>query len=282
MNTRIIEDRLKKYPQSSLEDGTQAIREITQELILFSLSTSDFFSYAAFQGGTCLRIVHGLNRFSEDINFILKQRYSGFIWQPYLSSIGTTLEQYGYHVELQDKSKVDSSVKKAFIKDDSIGKILRLSYANRQGLQKKIKIKLEIDTNPPGSGTFETRYLVFPAVSSITTETLPTLLAGKSHALLCREYEKGRDWYDFLWYMGNNTPLNYARLSAALDQTGPWQGMGLTIDRNWYIGEMTRRIKKMDWNRAKNDVAPFISQAEHHSLNLWSADLFLSALQRLP
>lgn len=282
MNTSIIEDRLKKYKTDSAETELTAIREITQELILFALSTSDFFSHAAFQGGTCLRIVHGLNRFSEDMDFILKARDPAFSWQQYLTLIGTTLEQYGYSVELQDKSHADETVKKAFIKDDSIGKVLRLAYANRQGTQRKIRIKLEIDTNPPGGGEFESAFIGFPAPSSITVETLPTLFAGKSHALLCRKYEKGRDWYDFLWYLGNKTPVNYRRLSAALHQVGPWEGQGLTVDRAWYIDEIKRRIGEMDWKRAKDDVAPFISPQEQGLLSNWSADFFLSALTRLP
>ena len=282
MNTSIIEDRLKKYGTNSAETELTAIREITQELILFALSTSDFFSHAAFQGGTCLRIVHGLTRFSEDMDFILKMRNPAFSWQQYLTLIGTTLEQYGYSVELQDKSHADETVKKAFIKDDSIGKVLRLAYANRQGTQRKIRIKLEINTNPPGGGEFESAFIGFPAPSSITVETLPTLFAGKSHALLCRKYEKGRDWYDFLWYLGNKTPVNYRRLSAALDQIGPWAGKGITVDRTWYLDEMKRRIGEMDWARAKDDIAPFISRQEQGLLSKWSADFFLSALERLP
>ncbi len=282
MNTSIIEDRLKKYGTNSAETELTAIREITQELILFALSTSDFFSHAAFQGGTCLRIVHGLNRFSEDMDFILREPDSAFSWQQYLTLIGSTLEQYGYSVELQDKSHVDKTVKKAFIKDDSIGQVLRLAYANRQGTQQKIRIKLEIDTNPPGGGDFESAFIGFPAPSSITVETLPTLFAGKSHALLCRTYEKGRDWYDFLWYLGNKTPVNYRRLSAALYQTGPWEGQDLTVDRTWYIAEMRRRISETDWKRAKDDIAPFISPQEQGLLTKWSADFFLSAFERLP
>ncbi len=282
MNTSIIEDRLKKYGAISTETEITAIREITQELILFALSTSDFFSHAAFQGGTCLRIVHGLSRFSEDMDFILKTRDTTFSWQQYLTLIGTTLEQYGYSVELQDKSNADEAVKKAFIKDDSIGRVLRLEYANRQGTPRKIRIKLEIDSNPAGNGEFESAFIGFPAPSSITVETLPTLFAGKSHALLCRKYEKGRDWYDFLWYLGNKTPVNYHRLSAALDQTGPWKGQSISVDRAWYIDEMKRRIGEIDWKRATDDVTPFIPPQEQGLLLQWSADFFLSALTRLP
>lgn len=280
MKTDIIENRLKRYRMDSPELEITAIREITQELILFALSTSEFFTHAAFQGGTCLRIVHGLNRFSEDMDFVLKKSSGAFSWQQYLTLIATTLEQYGYRVELQDKSHTGESEKKAFIKDDSIGKILKLSYANRQGSTRMIRIKLEIDTNPPGGGEFESAFIAFPSPSSITTETLPTLFAGKSHALLCRKYEKGRDWYDFLWYLGNKTPMNYRRFSAALNQTGPWAGLGITVDRDWYINEMTRRIEEIDWKRVKADVAPFISQPEQGLVSKWNRDFFITALAK--
>lgn len=282
MKTNVIEERLKKYRIDSEEAEFTAIREITQELILFSLATTDFFSYAAFQGGTCLRIIHGLNRFSEDLDFILKKKDSQFSWQQYLSLIGVSLEHYGYSVELLDKSRSSDIVKKAFIKEDSIGKILRLSYLNRQGSQRKIRIKLEIDTNPPDGGEFESSFIGFPAPSTITTETLPTLFAGKSHALLCRKYEKGRDWYDFLWYMTNKVPLNYARLSSSLNQLGPWMGQNLIVDRQWYFEQMQKRIMDIDWTRARKDVASFISPVEQNFLSNWDADLFQKALERLP
>jgi hypothetical protein len=281
LNTRLIEERLGRYEVDSAESGTQALREITQELILYSLSTSDFFSRAAFQGGTCLRVVYGLRRFSEDMDFISKRKDPEFSWEVHLALIRSTLEQYGYRAELQDRSQADSAVKKAFIKDNSIGKVLRLSYAGRQGPARKIRIKLEIDTDPPGGGKFETKYLSFPSASSITAETAPTLLAGKSHALLCRRFEKGRDWYDFLWYMGRKTPVNYARLSAALDQAGPWKGQGLSVDRDWYVAEMKKRIQEADWPRAREDVAPFVPRDELRSLELWGPELFASALDWL-
>lgn len=236
---------MRKYGTNSAETEITAIREITQELILFALSTSDFFSHAAFQGGTCLRIVHGLSRFSEDMDFILKERDTAFSWQQYLALIGTTLEQYGYNVELQDTSHADDTVKKAFIKDDSIGKVLRLAYANRQGLQRKIRIKLEIDSNPPGGGEFESAFIGFPAPSSITVETLSTLFAGKSHALLCRTYEKGRDWYDFLWYLGKKrrsiiavSPQHSTRPARGKGEASPLTAPGTSTRWN---GESARR-----------------------------------------
>lgn len=282
MNTRIIEERLARYGSNSDFESTRAIREITQELILFALSTTDFFTRAAFQGGTCLRIVHGLDRFSEDMDFIAKRGDLDFSWMPYIALVGTVLEQYGYRVELQDKSQADDTVKKAFIKDDSIGKLLSLSFSNRAGVPGKIRIKLEIDTNPPGGGAFETKYIGFPAAASITTETLSTMFAGKSHALLCRKYEKGRDWYDFIWFITRKTEPDYLRLSAALQQSGPWRGQEISADKAWYLGQMKKRIENADWDKARADVAPFISLREQKSLEVWSRFFFLSMLEELP
>ncbi|MFA6008114.1 MAG: nucleotidyl transferase AbiEii/AbiGii toxin family protein [Candidatus Shapirobacteria bacterium] len=282
MNTRIIEARLKMYGVQAGISESQALREITQELILYALSTSDFFTSAAFQGGTCLRILHGIDRFSEDMDFILKQANSNLTWQPWFSLISATLEQYGYSVEVQDKSKAGEAVKKAFVKDDSIGKILHLAYPDKRGSSRPVKIKLEVDTNPPNGSEFETKYIGFPSVSSVTVENLPTMLAGKSHALLCRKYEKGRDWYDFLWYMDRKIPVNYRRLSAALRQSGPWADKDILVDRTWYIDEMSQRIANTDWKRSKEDITAFITQEGQRGLDLWGQDLFLSALARLP
>lgn len=201
---------------------------------------------------------------------------------PYIALVGTVLEQYGYRVELQDTSQADDTVKKAFEKDDSIGKLLSLSFSNRAGVPGKIRIKLEIDTNPPGGGAFETKYIGFPAAASITTETLSTMFAGKSHALLCRKYEKGRDWYDFIWFITRKTEPDYLRLSAALQQSGPWRGQEISADKAWYLGQMKERIENADWDKARADVAPFISLREQKSLEVWGRFFFLSMLEELP
>ncbi len=208
MSIKIIQDRLDSYHCKTALEEELALREITQEVALAALARTDFFMFAAFQGGTCLRIFYGTNRFSEDFDFILKEPDKSFDLQPYLKGLLDELLAYGSELELTDRSKAKMAVKKAFLKDASIGKLLQLNHLRANRSRRKIRIKLEIDTNPPAGSNYEMKYLDFPFVSSVTVQDLPSLFAGKLHALLCREYAKGRDWYDFIWYTSRGAEIN--------------------------------------------------------------------------
>jgi predicted nucleotidyltransferase component of viral defense system len=170
MSVKLIQERLNSYNCKSELEEEHAIREITQEVALAALSRTDFFKYGIFQGGTCLRIFYGLNRFSEDLDFILKEPNRNFKLQPHLQSLSEELQAYGYNVDITDRSKTDIAVRKAFIKDDSIGKVLQLNHAGKKGPFRKIRIKLEVDTNPPSGSETEIKYLDFPFVSSVTVQ----------------------------------------------------------------------------------------------------------------
>ena len=281
MSIRMIQERLWSYSCNSAQEEDHALREITQEVILAALSRVGFFGQALFQGGTCLRIFHGLNRFSEDLDFILKEPASDFHLTPFLNGIRTELEAYGYRVEITDRSSTDSTVKKAFIKDDSLGEILQFSFAGRRGPLRKIRVRIEVDVNPPAGSGSELRYHDFPFVASVVVQDIPSLFAGKLHALLCRDYVKGRDWYDFLWYTARRAGVNYPFLSSALVQTGPWQGENLEVDAHWLRDELTALINRIDWRDTANDVRRFVPEQEHPSLDLWSADLFLGQLAKI-
>ncbi len=280
MSTKIIQDRLDSYQCKTALEEEQALREITQEVALAALGRTDFFKFAAFHGGTCLRIFYGINRFSEDFDFLLKEPYQDFNLEPYLKSLSDELDAYGYKLETTDRSKADSAVKKAFIKDDSIGRILQLNHLRADRSMRKIRIKLEIDTNPPGGSNYEIKYLDFPFVSSVTIQDLPSLFAGKIHALLCREYTKGRDWYDFIWYAGRGVDINYQFLASALKQQGPWQGQELKVDKEWSTKTLHERICSLDWQEAKDDIRRFVRQNELASLELWGKELFLDRLDK--
>ncbi len=281
MSIAIIKERLESYSCMSDIEEVQALREITQELILAALGRTAFFRQAAFQGGTCLRILYGLNRFSEDLDFVLKESDPGFEWKPHLKAIVEELSAYGYQIEFTERTDT-SAVRKAFIKDDTIGKILNLHFAGKSSLMRKIRINLEIDCNPPSGSEYEIRYLDFPFVSSVVVQNLPTLFSGKIHALLCREYVKGRDWYDFLWYTARRTTINHAYLASALKQIGPWQGQGILIDSDWCIEELRKRIDMLDWAAVAEDVRRFVHVREQPSIDLWSRDLFLFQLAKIP
>jgi predicted nucleotidyltransferase component of viral defense system len=281
MSIKLIQDRLNSYNCKSELEEEHAIREITQEVALAALSRTDFFKYSVFQGGTCLRIFYGLNRFSEDLDFILKEPNRNFKLQPHLQSLSEELEAYGYKIDITDRSKTDIAVRKAFIKDDSIGKVLQLNHVGKKGPFRKIRIKLEVDTNPPSGSQTEIKYLDFPFVSSVTVQNKPSLFAGKVHALLCREYIKGRDWYDFLWYTSQGIEINYQFLASALRQQGPWKEQDIDVNLDWCMAEFGKAIKSINWKTTAEDVRRFVRVAEQPSLKLWSKELFLAQLEKL-
>ncbi len=281
MSVKIIQDRLDGYGCRSTLEEEQALREITQEITLAALGRTDFFQKAGFQGGTCLRVFHGLNRFSEDLDFAFQRPAADFSLKPYLLSIAQELAAYGYGIEIDDRSKLEQAVHLAFVKDDSLGKLLQLNYKPDSGPLRKLRIKFEVDTNPPAGAAFEIRYLDFPFPSAICVFGLPSLFAGKLHALLCRQYLKGRDWYDFIWYTARRTPPNYALLSSALDQMGPWRTAGVHADRAWCLEHLLAKINTIDWKQAREDVRAFVKPNELPSLDLWTRDFFLMQAQKL-
>jgi predicted nucleotidyltransferase component of viral defense system len=275
----MIETRLKVYAPQTLEAEAQALKEILQEIALYGLSTTDFFEQAAFQGGTALRILHALPRFSEDLDFVLKAPNRTFKWEKYIKAISIACKQYGVHPDILDKSQADNAVKKMFLKDDSIGKILNLSFAHHPG--KKLLIKLEIDTNPPLGSHFELKFVEFPLDYSIVTQDLSSSFAGKCHALLCRNYVKGRDWYDLTWYVARKIQPNFTLLQNALIQCGPWMNQKIEVDMTWFYKHMENKIQQIDWKKVTEDVAPFLNAQDKKALNLWSIDFFMDKLSKL-
>ncbi len=281
MSIRVIEQKLRSYSVSSEIEEMQALREITQEVILASLGKTDFFSQAAFQGGTCLRIFHGLNRFSEDLVFTLLSPNPEFAWQGYLEQVTNDVAAFGYEMEVKDRNETKSPVKLAFLKDEAVGKILQLHYAGKTRMLGKIQIKLEIDTNPPSGGLYEMKYMDYPYVSPVTVQNPATLFAGKIHALLSRSYVKGGDWYDFIWYTARKTPVNYQYLEEALHQSGPWKDTQGTVDRSCLHDALNKRIKSIDWAEAGKDVRRFIPVNKQHSIDFWNAEVFIQQLDKL-
>lgn len=277
MSITMIQERLKQYRCQNPLEETQAIKEITQEIILMALSRSNFFKQAEFHGGTALRILYELPRFSEDLDFALLSPDPTFQLSPYLKNLVEELTSFGYQLEIRDRSKLGNIMKKAFIKDEAIGKLLLLDYATLK-LHQKILIKLELDSNPPLGAQIESKLLNFPFPFEISAKDLPSSFAGKLHALLCRTYTKGRDWYDFLWYTRNRIPVNFNLLRNALQQTGPWAGKNIIVDTPWLILALKDKINHILWTDAVKDIEKFIPSIEQSSLKLWNTELFLNCL----
>jgi len=322
MSIKIIQERFDTYQCGSQQEEENSLREISQEITLAALSRGDFFKKAAFQGGTCLRIFYGLERFSEDLDFVLKspnrqfsfkpyvrnmamefesygyrlevlERFSEdldfvlkspnrqFSFKPYVRNMAMEFESYGYRLEVSDRSKAEDTVKKCFLKDDSLGKVLNLTHLKGVTNARKIRIKLEVDTNPPAGSGFANKFLDFPFPFAVTLQDMHSLFAGKSHALLCREYIKGRDWYDFIWYTSRRVKMNWELLSKAINQQGPWKGQNIKINRDWYIKEMVKKIEGVDWKAAKEEMTRFLKPSAMAGLDVWGKEFLLDRLQKL-
>jgi hypothetical protein len=186
---------------------------------------------------------------------------------------------YGFTLEVQDRTKTEKAVKIAFLKADSVGGLLLVKDLKTH--KPKFRIKLEIDTHPPAGATCELKYLDFPLAFSIQTHNISSLFAGKCHALLCRPYVKGRDWYDFVWYIARKTPINFPLLLHAIQQTGPWAGKNITITPAWLVQTLKEKIDTLDWALAKQDVASFLKPTDLLALEIWSTAFFYSRVEKL-
>jgi predicted nucleotidyltransferase component of viral defense system len=276
----LIQQRFNSYKASNPVEEGQATKEILQEVALYSLWRARFFEVAAFQGGTSLRILHKLPRFSEDLDFILKQPNPEFEWGGYLDQLLNGLQEFGLQSEALDRSRMDQRVKKALLKDNSVSNQLDLSFY-RGHPDQKLNIKLEIDVNPPQGSGFEYSYLDFPLDYEVCHQDLSSNFSLKIHALLCRAYLKGRDWYDFNWYVKQGIQPNLQHLQAALIQYGPWEGQEIEIDDDWLNHTLLEKVAAIDWNEATKDVERFLNTAERESLKLWSNRFFTRKVENL-
>ncbi|MFT5220777.1 MAG: putative nucleotidyltransferase component of viral defense system [Planctomycetota bacterium] len=277
----LIQQRLDSYKASNPVEEEQAIKEIIQEIALYALWRAGFFEVAAFQGGTSLRILHQLPRFSEDLDFMLKQADPEFSWDGYLKQLLAVFEEYGLMPEVLPKGRTEQHIKRAIIKDNSVVNQLNLSFYQGRRDQ-KFKIKLEIDIEPPTESGYAYSYLDFPTDYEVCHQDLASNFALKIHALLCRKFLKGRDWYDFNWYVRQSVSPNLGHLKNAMAQSGPWQGENdLVVDMAWLKAVLQEKIKSIDWRVAANDVERFMKPAEQKSLSLWSARFFSDRLSKL-
>jgi len=277
----LIKERLRRYAATNPLEEENAVKEILQEIALYGLWRSDFFDVALFQGGTSLRILHGLPRFSEDLDFLLRAPNPEFDWSPYLSGLIQVAAEFGVKLDAQPPAKMDKAIHAALIKNDSIANQLDLSFAG-QDRRKAIRIKLEIDVNPPLGTDEATSFLDFPLDYEVRHQDLPSNFALKIHALLCRGFLKGRDWFDFSWYVSRDIAPNLLLLRNALVQAGPWKGdETIPVDIAWLKAALSDAITKIDWKAAGDDVARFLRPAELRSVDLWSERFFLAKVEKL-
>lgn len=281
MSIEVIEQRLTSYDCKDRAEEINALKEITQEIALMSLSRADFFKVAEFHGGTALRILYNVQRYSEDLDFALLKPNQDFDLMRYLEHMEEDFKAYGYDIQIADRKGANKTVQKQFLKVDSLGKELSLIYPKNKS-ERRIKIKFELDTNPPEGANTELKYITFPLAFSLIAKDLPSLFAGKCHALLCRPYEKGRDWFDFIWFISNQTEINYELLTNAIYQYGPWAGQNIHINQQWIKNELIQKIEAIIWKDMAQDVSALLKPQEQKTLNLWGVDFFKELVGRIP
>jgi predicted nucleotidyltransferase component of viral defense system len=283
-----LEFMLGRYACQTQRDYENALKEIIQEIALLGLWRAKFFEKAAFYGGTALRILYGLDRFSEDLDFSLLSPESNFQLAEYLYAVHIELESFGFEVFVGEKVKTaTTAIQSAFIKAGTKEHLLKIKapISIHQKINHaemlKVKVKIEIDINPPGEFDTEAKILLLPIPFTINTYQQPDLFAGKIHALICRPWKirvKGRDWYDFVWYISRNIPMRLRHLQARLQQTEHWPA-NTTLTRNDIVQLLKNKIQQIDFEQAKKDVLPFLKN--HDSTALWSAAFFNSITEKI-
>ena len=278
MNT-VIEEMLKSYQVDNIYDRKNAMKEIMQEIVLCGLSRAGFFKEAAFYGGTALRIFYGLDRFSEDLDFSLEQINLDFDLCSYFPVLEKEVKAFGLNVEIQEKEKTkDSNIRSAFLKGNTKEHLL-LFYADERDVgtvakNEVVKIKFEVDTNPPAFATYEHKYRLLPVPYEIRLYDMPSLFAGKIHAVICRGWRsriKGRDLYDYIFYLSKAVTVNQRHLRARLIDSGYIsETQECTLEE---IKTMLKnRFDSIDFLQARKDVEPFIRDTS--VLDIWSSDFF--------
>lgn len=281
-----VAQMLAKYECKSSDDYVQALREILQEIALLGLWRSKFFEHAAFYGGTALRILYGLDRFSEDLDFSLLKPMQDFDLDRYSKSLEKELAAFGFSVKVEAQNKsIETAVQSAFLKGNTAHQLLVIQAGEEVVREippgQLVKIKLEVDTDPPGGFATENKYLLQPIPFSVRSFVLPDMFAGKMHALLYRKWKnrvKGRDWYDFVWYCANHPELHLPHLEKRMRQSGHWAG-DASLDVASFLKEMSETIEQLDVDQAKNDVLPFAR--EPAALDVWSRDFFRDIVKRV-
>ena len=281
-----IRQILATYEVRSLEDSLRALREVMQEIALLGLWRSKFFEKAALYGGTALRVLYGLDRFSEDLDFSLLKKGESFDLADYSEALKKELASFGFAVEIESRAKpASAAIRSAFLKADTRTQMITVEFD--KGLVQKVprnqvlKIRLEVDIDPPPGFRTGVRYLLRPVPFSVRTFSLPDLFAGKMHAVLCREWKsrvKGRDWYDLVWFAAHHPDLHLAHLEQRMRQTGHWTGPApLTAEDLRDL--MIRRVDKVDIDQIRREVEPFVKDAA--ALAIWSSEFFKDVASRI-
>ena len=288
-----IKIMLDQYACHTVDDYINALREILQNIALLGLWRSKFFEHAAFYGGTALRILYGLDRYSEDLDFSLIKPDPHFNLTRYGQALEIELRSFGFDVTFEYEQRIHdeatatrrSSIESAFLKTNTLKQLIHIdideTLAQYIHPRKLLKIKLEIDIDPPLHFQTETGYVMQPIPFPVKVYALPDLFAGKMHAVLCRKWEsrvKGRDYYDLIWYLANYPQINLQHLETRMRYSGDYN-RDESLTRNMLLAMLKKRINNLDIEQIKKDVFPFIRNKS--AIDVWSEDFFLKSIERI-
>lgn len=284
MNT--IEELIESYNPKNLDETKMILRELLQQIVLIGLSKANFFKYASFYGGTALRIFYSLNRYSEDLDFTLNKKDDKFSLEPFIGKIKEVASSYGLQLEIETKNKIiKTPIESAFAKLNTYQTFIGLKLDdNLTRLLHKdeiIKVKFEIDCNPALGFTCDSKYLDVPEFANVKVLDMESLFAGKIHAILCRNYKnsvKGRDYYDFLFYIKKHAKPNLVYLRNKLIESNKIKENDL-FNMDVLKSMLKVRFESVDFNQVKLDAERFVFNSE--DLSYFSKDLFIDLLDRL-
>jgi predicted nucleotidyltransferase component of viral defense system len=279
-----VEQMLIRYNPKSTQDYEYALKEILQEIILLGLDRTGFFEHAAFYGGTALRIMYGLDRFSEDLDFTLLKPDRKFKFDKFFPGLERELKAFGFEFSLQRVDKTENrTIESAFLKANTQMLFLNIHAARgiASNIQKEqsIKIKFEVDIDPAVSFDTEIKTLLLPSPFTVKTLTLPSLFAGKMHTALFRQWKKrikGRDFYDVQWYLARGISVKKTYLEEKMKASGLLQK---PLTEKILIDLFEKRVETIDWDQAKADVLGFLK--DKNQINLWSKKFFSEIIRKV-
>ena len=281
-----IEEIIKAYNPKTINDNKAILREIVQSIVLVGLSRTEFFKKASFYGGTALRIFYDLNRYSEDLDFTLNNVDKNFSLAPFIESIKNVALSYGLELEIHIKQKqISTPVESAFAKINTYQTFINLKMnselAKLLHKDEVIKVKFEIDCEPALGFTTENKWIDMPEFAPVIVLDEASLFAGKLHAILCRNYKntvKGRDYYDFLFYVRRGISPNLNYLRNKLINTGKINEKD-TFNIEVLKEMLIKRFEQVDFEQVKNDTERFIINQE--DLSTYSKDLFVQMAKKI-
>ena len=250
------------------------LHEVMQQIALAGLSRGGFFEKAAFYGGTCLHLLHDMPRYSEDMDFSLLEPDLSFRFEDYFPAVVEEFKLAGKDVEIKMKHKGQpSAIESAFLKESS--DVFDIGFTT----EKRLKVKIEVDIDPPPKFNTEMKTVVSPRTCWVRSYDLPGLFAGKVSAALFRKWKnrvKGRDWYDVAWYLSKHVPLDLVHLVERAKESEP--GADVSTPEK-VLAAFDAKIESIDFDGAKLDVEPYLK--DKSELDIWSRDFFHQMVRKM-